>query len=119
MKSTRQDRYITPLQFACFDCRKVFKHEAARYEEHLLPPCPQCRCPMTWMGRAFKAPRSSNIKQWHKVELLARSGFKFWSNAGRYPDTLQEAREFIESRRKLSDGADLSKRISKRTVKKT
>jgi len=88
------------LQFACFECRKAFKQNYCRYNEVLK--CPDCGRPMTWMGRAFRAPRRDNTKQWRKVELLVRNGFTFWSHVGRYPTNLAEAQTFVERNRKTS-----------------
>jgi hypothetical protein len=97
------------LQFACFDCRKVFKQKYRRWKEVLK--CPDCGRPMAWMGRAFRAPRRENTKQWRKVELLARNGFTFWSYVGRRPKSVGEARTFVEQNRKASVGEKLAKRI--------
>ena len=63
------------------------------------------------MGRAFRAPRHDDVDRWHAVEILARAGFKFWSSVGRHPETAAEARRFVETNRRLSDGAKLDKRI--------
>jgi hypothetical protein len=106
MKTKRSD---FTLQFACFDCRKVFKQNYWRYMEVLK--CPDCSRPMAWLGRAFRAPRRGNTKQWRKVELLARNGFTFWSHVGRRPKNLGEARTFVERNRKTTKGEKLANRI--------
>jgi hypothetical protein len=78
--------------------------------------CPECDGLLTMMGRAFRAPRYEDIDQWHKVELMARNGFTFHSSAGRLPDTLNEARRFVETHRKISKGEKLAKQIRNRVV---
>jgi len=78
--------------------------------------CPDCKQRLTLVGRAFRAPRQQDIEQWRKVEILARSGFTFWSSVGRYPDTVSEARKFVELHRKVSDGEKLARQIRKKAV---
>jgi len=63
------------------------------------------------MGRAFRAPRHDDVDRWRAVEILALAGAVFWSSAGRRPETAAEARRFVETYRKLSDGEKLDKRI--------
>lgn len=96
---------LYPMQFACFACRKSFKQHmmASQLDKH-EPKCPQCGDKMSMMGRAFKAPKHTNIKQWRKVELLVKNGFLFnpKSHHGKRPETLREAKAFVENRRKTS-----------------
>jgi len=51
------------------------------------------------MGRAFKAPAKTNIKQWEKVEALWNAGFRFWSiwstEVEPLPDKLKDVKDFI------------------------
>jgi hypothetical protein len=67
--------------FACFTCRKTFKHflygEAVygrRFEGRprvqRAAICPRCRTPMADVGLDFKAPRKTDRKQWLKAQLL-------------------------------------------------
>lgn len=63
------------------------------------------------MGRAFRAPRHEDIDRWRAVEILARSGFTFWSYVGPLPETVTEARRYVEEHRRLSDGERLSRQI--------
>lgn len=130
-------RYRYQIQFACFECRKSFKRpytvaeqERAAWLSHRISgrqpsrpfampvyQCPDCGHPATLMGRAFRAPRQNEVEQWRKVELLVQAGFIFRSSVvGRYPDTVTEARAFVESHRKVSDGEKLSRAIRKKTV---
>jgi hypothetical protein len=51
------------------------------------------------MGRAFKAPKKSDVEQWQKVAALWRAGFRFWpepsAEVEAFPDRLREVDEFI------------------------
>jgi hypothetical protein len=82
-------------QFACFECRKTFKYDveftgwrvkAPQAESRLIDNvvCPDCGESMWLMGRKFKAPKRSNIKQWRKVGLR------------RFPKYLWQADNFID-----------------------
>jgi hypothetical protein len=56
------------------------------------------------MGRAFKAPKKSDMEQWKKVELLWGAGFRFiphtgWRHVEPYPERLREVTAFIEGNR--------------------
>ncbi len=53
---------------------------------------------MWLMGRAFKAPKKTNVKQWRKVELLVRNGLLFHPNYGGRPKTLREAHALVSER---------------------
>lgn len=127
-------RYRYQIQYACFECRRSFKRpwtpgEQARSAQlsqplsgrkpakRLPPPaycCPGCGGGLTFMGRAFRAPRREDLDQWRKVELLVRNGFTFYSSAGRFPETLSEAKRFVRQERKRSLGERLAVQIRKR-----
>lgn len=82
---------------ACFNCRKSWKAS-----EKSTATCPQCAGALHWMGRAFRAPKKSDLEQWKKVELLWGAGFRFLPNTGwrdvePYPDRLREVAAFIAS----------------------
>jgi hypothetical protein len=128
-------RHNYQIQFACFECRKAFKQSlsaenpraielskriSGRKPQRTLPAlshtCPQCGGLLTLMGRAFRAPRCENVSQWHKVEILARNGFTFWSHVGRYPDSVREAEEFVKTKRKRSQGEILAGKIQRKSV---
>jgi hypothetical protein len=61
---------------------------------------------MTRLSRKFAAPKSSDREQWAKVQYLVEHGFLFYPvqeliapNASKrvhYPQTLAEARSFVE-----------------------
>ena len=86
------------IQCACFHCRKSFKRGITDWESG--PKCPDCGCATHVMGRYFRAPSSRATKQWRKVEMLYQAGVRFAGNQsgdlGRFPDTLLEARVFIQ-----------------------
>ena len=80
---------------ACFDCRKSWK-----VPEERAGTCPQCGKSANWMGRAFKAPKNTDVDQWRKVEALWRAGFRFLPNTGRrevepYPEQFRDIAKFI------------------------
>ena len=118
--------------FACFDCRKSFK-QRSRWElpegERPAPGaprvvlCPQCREPMADMGQDFEPPRRDDVEQWEKVRLLVENGFTFHScgccGPGDYPAVLRDVREYIASRRGLSEGEALLRRIAGRTARRS
>ena len=82
---------------ACFDCRKSFKYSIVR---NIPPVCPQCKQPLSEMGRAFKAPKKSEISQWKKVKKLWDAGYRFPTNSYKpvqYPKTLKEVDVFIKA----------------------
>lgn len=84
------------IAHACFYCRKSWKkHSSAE-----ISVCPQCGGPLCIMGRSFKAPKRTDIKQWEKVRILWFQGFRFWSygsnlDAEALPDRLQDVNDFI------------------------
>lgn len=80
---------------ACFDCRKSWK-----LAEESAATCPQCGNAAHFMGRAFKAPKKTDLEQWKKVAMLWRAGFRFYSHTGRwevesYPERLRDVENFI------------------------
>jgi len=97
-------KHVLPFQsrdylvaHACFSCRKSFKRVP---QNEMVVICPQCGAPSAEMGRSFKAPRKSEIKQWQKVEWLWNAGYRFHTNTGRhdvvpYPDKLSGVEQFI------------------------
>ena len=94
------------MSFVCLVCYKSFKRECGRlpsdYPNAL--PCPDCGGPAHNFGRHFKAPKKTDRKQWRKVRFLFEHGFRFQKirltrdavESVPYPDTLEEAREFVE-----------------------
>jgi hypothetical protein len=84
-------RYLHP--YACFQCRKSFRR-ASRPKAVLA--CPHCAGPSIRLDRKFKAPKSSDIKQWRKVESLVRHGFWFESVDEPYPIEIGDVEAFAQ-----------------------
>jgi len=73
--------YSYARHLACFTCRKMFNHKAASFRDWSRKvDCPQCGTVLNDMGHDFKAPRKNDIKQWRKVELLFRRGYRWQQN---------------------------------------
>ena len=72
---------MNSVHFACFQCRKAFKQpESSDWDTSVLErpfSCPECKQPMTRLGRYFKAPRKQATREWLKVELLYYFGERF------------------------------------------
>lgn len=72
------------VHFACFECRSSFKQpNSSNWDADVeLRPfeCPNCKIPMTRMGKYFKAPPKRDVKQWFKIELLFAYGERFVSS---------------------------------------
>lgn len=132
----RYAQYVYKEHYACFRCRKMFRqpmrHEMARpigREEKRVVPCPQCRQAMTNLGKDFKAPRQTDIKQWQKVQELHANGYSFGScgcgGPGPRPATLQQVEPFLTEQQRLKaervrqarieqKGTELSQRRNKK-----
>ena len=88
------------LHYACVACRRSFKRGAQRFE--LIKACPNCGANAIDVGRHFKPPRSTDLPQWEEVRFLLQHGFLFLHVSDpergyvRYPETLAEARVFVE-----------------------
>ena len=100
----------TSMKWACFHCRKTFKKTQAlpKVEPFL---CPDCRQPMSMMGKAFRSPKKDNLEQWKKAEELIRYGFLFHPNGGARPKRLKEVPEFLAKHVKKSPGQKLLERF--------
>ena len=132
----RYAQYPYKEHYACFSCRKMFRqpirHEMTRpirSEEKRVAPCPQCAIPMTNMGKDFKAPRQTDVKQWQKVQTLYAHGYSFnscgCSGPGPRPATLKEVKPFLAEQKRLKteqarrsrrehEATELSQRRNKR-----
>jgi len=90
------------IHFACFGCRRSFKRSVAYGAKDYVKRCPHCGGRAIDLGRHFKAPKASDTEQWRKVKYLVAAGFFFQhvrnEKTGQvpYPETLQEAREFVD-----------------------
>lgn len=73
--------------FACFSCRKMVRklspYSVRRAEGKASPAsgllCPECGAPLHNMGKAFRPPRQSAVKQWRRIECEYRQGWR-WAN---------------------------------------
>lgn len=82
---------------ACFTCRRSFKRPPEL--DDTLRVCPGCEGPLYEMGRSFKAPRRTDIRQWKKVQMLFAHGFRFFSyrsyDCPPLPSSLREVEHFL------------------------
>ncbi len=95
----QHQRWLFP--HVCFVCRKVFRKPVST-EARL---CPQCAGALVTLGRKFHAPKSTDLAQWRKVQLLVEHGFFFDSvyrateSGGKvavpYPRTVGEVPAFV------------------------
>lgn len=120
----RYEHKFYKSHFACFTCRKVFRHvlprqfgqtSQDRWSE--TPACPECNTPMANMGKAFKAPKQHDIKQWRKVELLYRNGYRFViysSGPGPRPKQLNEVPAFLTRMESAKKECERQSRVSVR-----
>lgn len=108
--------------YACFVCRKAYK-QTSEYEmteeerNKTKHACPQCGKLMNNMGRDFKAPKQSDVKQWTKVEILFQNGFTYHScgcgGPGYRPAKLNEVNEFLEKNRTFrTEGEQLLNKLT-------
>lgn len=89
--------------YVCFACRKSFKRSRGLESA----PCSDCGLPMIELNQKFQAPPKRDKAAWEVVEFLVDHGFRFDSMYernergvservfGRYPRTMDEAREFV------------------------
>ncbi len=99
------------FHYACFACRKSFKHKPVIDGETLTYNCPDCGAELCNMGPDLKAPKKHDFKQWKKVILLAKNGVCFYSysgNPGPFPKNIGEVPRFLDERRlKLRTGGKI------------
>jgi DNA-directed RNA polymerase subunit RPC12/RpoP len=104
----------TSTQFACFQCRKIFKRRISFLrKETERQVCSQCGAKIWFTGTAFKSPRQEDVKQWRKAELLIKSAVLFHPNWGYRPEVLREVAPFLKRARHESDGQRLLSRTSR------
>ena len=71
--------------FACFACRKMSRKlsmwELSEPEREAVLlgqiPCPECGQLLHNMGKAFRPPRQTAIRQWRKIEEQYRRGVRW------------------------------------------
>ena len=85
------------IAHACFSCRRSLKCNPAPDSTRRV--CPSCEGPLYQMGRSFKAPRRSAVRQWEKVQTLYAHGFRFFSyrsyDCAPLPETLRDVEQFL------------------------
>lgn len=96
----------------CLDCRKACNRPNNTEKAH-ISTCPQCEKPMTELYHLFKPPKQTDIKKWNVVKFLIDNGFRYYhiweqtlrdengkvygyQNYAKYPETMKDAREFVE-----------------------
>jgi len=93
------------MSYACLNCKTAHKRhiDGDPIAYPLIMECPICKEKMYNVGRHFKAPKKSDSAQWKKIRFLIAHGFLFQkirpnpnsSESIPYPDTLEEAKEFV------------------------
>jgi len=93
------------ISYACLICKTAHKRhiEGDPSDYPIKVQCPICKDNMYHVGRNFKPPKKSDSAQWNKISFLIEHGFLFQkirpdpksNNSVPYPDTLQEAKEFV------------------------
>lgn len=113
--------------FACFHCRKAFKHwkrqadSRRNVEPHPVRRqvvCPDCARPMADMGLDFRAPSREDQEAWRILEVLYENGFSFHGcgcGTGLIPpQTLRELPGWLAGHRRRSEGEALLEKIQAR-----
>lgn len=62
-----------PIRQACFTCRKTFNNTRS---------CPECGGDLYDVGKAFKAPRKENTREWRKVRNFVLGGGSYYEGGG-------------------------------------
>ncbi|MBW4533462.1 MAG: hypothetical protein KME09_05945 [Pleurocapsa minor HA4230-MV1] len=93
------------VSFACLKCCKSFKREYQIVSKNYFDTlkCPNCGDNAHNFGRHFKAPKSTDKKQWEKIRFLFDNGFIFQKirigsshhDIVTYPKTLKDAKNFV------------------------
>ena len=93
------------MSYVCLECCKSFMRRLPKpSREPETMPCSECGLLSYNYGRHFKPPKKSDNKQWAKVRFLFEHGFRYqkirsnpddYYETESYPDTLQEAKEFV------------------------
>jgi hypothetical protein len=92
--------------FACFECRKSFSYEVSwKDPKSQQRICPECGRTLSNMGRRFKPPKRSDIKQWQKVELIHRAGRRD------FPKYLWQAKNKVQINPNESEGEKLLRKL--------
>ena len=93
----------------CIDCRKALNREFDSGSGRLYP-CPECGNPMILLPHRFRPAKKTDDEKWRTVKYLIENGFLYQhlyketryknmdvpENYIDYPETLREAKEFVE-----------------------
>jgi len=88
----------------CVSCR-IVKNLGTDYHNFHESNCTNCGENMIFIHHAFRAPKKTDDKAWKVVKYLIDNGFRFGhqmseKNYVSYPETLEEAKEFVEKYKK-------------------
>ncbi len=91
-------------KLVCLSCKKAFNLESDYLESaKRSEKCPECGQMAVRYPHRFRPPKKSDDKRWEVVRFLYENGFVYEhiTNADRsgyekYPETIKEAREFVE-----------------------
>jgi hypothetical protein len=109
----KNPQVVRSSHHVCFGCRKAFKKPASTNKgwvqlEGYSYPCPNCKKPMSQLGKNFRAPRQENIRAWRLLERLFAAGFRFNSSLeGRVPTHPSDMAVFLQARAKPSHAQKL------------
>jgi predicted RNA-binding Zn-ribbon protein involved in translation (DUF1610 family) len=88
----------------CLSCRKAFSQgiDFTKFQSDKL--CPDCGKSMAFLSQRFRPPKKTDDKKWDVVEFLVENGFYYdhiletiyGGFYVEYPETLKEAKEFVE-----------------------
>ena len=117
---SKQDSISGPgysISYACVTCKTAHKRhvEGTPQDYPIKMKCPVCHENMFHVGRHFKPPKKTNKAQWAKVEFLIKNGFLFQKirpesindESIPYPETLEEAKEFVVKYKKWAYKGEL------------
>ena len=94
----------------CIDCRKSFSL-GTDIENRKKSNCPNCGKEMILLPHRFRPPKKTDAKKWETVKFLIENGFYyqhiyektetkngkiFYENLVEYPDSIRDAKEFVE-----------------------
>ena len=88
----------------CLECKIAFNRDFDNDSE-LTYPCPECCKQMALLPHRFRPPKKTDDKKWEVVKFLVENGFYYQhisesenidkNEYVKYPDNLQEAKEFV------------------------
>lgn len=94
----------------CLECKKSFS-QGTDYNDRKEANCPDCGKPMTLLPHRFRPPKKTEDKKWETIKFLIDNGFYYqhiyevvetkngvtnYQNYAKYPDSLRDAKEFVE-----------------------